>query len=258
LDLLSLEPGEVHFFYTSLDDTKHYPGLIDLYAGVISEEEKQKKERYVFEKDRHTSLVTRALLRYVLWMLTGQDPAGFKFSENAYGRPEPVSGTLPMPIRFNLSHSGGLTACAVALNTDIGCDLEDCRRAVDINIVDRFFSKPEADYLGRYPEPEKSLLFFEFWTLKESYIKARGMGLSIDLGKFSFDLTGPEVKVDFHESLDDDGEQWRFFRFKPMDHYTAAVSVQSIPAVPVRLNIHKCIPFMSMETTARLISGAAK
>lgn len=238
-----------------MDEVKHYPGLLERYASVISGSEKRKKERYVFEKDRHTCLVTRALLRYVLWMFTGQDPTGFKFWENAYGRPELVAGTLPMPIRFNLSHSGGLTACAVALNTDIGSDLEDCRRVVDINIADRFFSKPEADYLGRYSEPEKSLLFFEFWTLKESYIKARGMGLSIDLGKFCFDLAGPEVKVDFHESLNDDGEEWRFFRFTPMEHYTAAVSVRSIPAVPVRLNIHKCIPFLSMETTALLISG---
>ena len=93
------------------------------------------------------------------------------------------------PVRFNLSHTDGLAVCAVVLKHDIGVDVEHRqRRVVSENIARRFFSPSEVREFESLPERMQQDRFFQYWTLKESYIKARGMGLSIPLEKFSFHL----------------------------------------------------------------------
>ncbi|MFH1152415.1 MAG: 4'-phosphopantetheinyl transferase superfamily protein [Pseudomonadota bacterium] len=253
--MIELRADETHFFYTRVDELKQDPLLLESYQVVVNEAEKRKVNRYVFEKDRHRSLVTRALLRYVLSMCTGVDPRGFDFMENRYGKPDLKPGLVMVPLSFNLSHSGGITACAVALGHDIGVDVEDCRRKTDVAIADRFFSVSEADSIKQCPSEDRQSAFYDFWTLKESYIKARGMGLSIDLKHFSFSIGTPGITIDFDPSLNDSSREWQFFRFSPVEHYKAAIAIRSSLETPMALNVYSCIPFRSMEKVSRLIQG---
>jgi len=246
MKMLDLKPDEIHFFYTLVDEIKD-TGLLDRYRSVISENEKIKVNRYVFEKDKHSCLVTRALLRFVLSALTHEEPERFEFIENKYGKPDLKPGLVTMPVKFNLSHSSGVTACALALGSEIGMDIEDYRRKIDLGLADRFFSKPESEYLRSCSDKDRQEVFFDFWTLKESYIKARGMGLSIGLDKFGFEIDKKNIGINFHESLNASPDQWKFFRFSPVENYKAAISIQSGLKNSFKLHIYKCIPFSEIK-----------
>jgi 4'-phosphopantetheinyl transferase len=242
LTRFTLKPDTIHFFYTQIDEIKS-KALLNKYHSIINKKEKEKINRYIFEKDQHNCLVTRALIRFLLSSCTNLHPEEFKFSENRYGKPDLIPGLLNIPVKFNLSHSGGVTACALTLGSDIGLDIENSQRQIDFKIADRFFSTPEANYLNSCPEKEKQNVFYNFWTLKESYIKARGKGLSIGLDKFSFKLDKQKIRVHFHESLNDTPAQWQFFQFSPCESFKAAISIKSPLKTPTKLHIHKCIPF---------------
>lgn len=241
-----LKPGEVHFFYSKVDEIKD-DALLAEYRNVVSEKEKLKINRYMFDKDKHSSLITRALLRFVLSIYTREDPCNFQFIENSYGKPDLKPGIIDIPVKFNISHSRKVTACALVLGREIGVDIEEYHRKVDLAIADRFFSKSESEYLKACPDKNKKDIFFDFWTLKESYIKARGMGLSIALDKFSFEIDKKNIYINFHESLNDSPDHWSFFKFAPVENYKAAIAIQSPEKSDLKLQIHKCVPFREIK-----------
>ncbi|MEH0020458.1 MAG: 4'-phosphopantetheinyl transferase superfamily protein [Desulfobacter sp.] len=226
------------------------PELLAAYRSVLSPEEIRKVDRYRFEKDRKLSLVARALLRYLLSEYTGRDPASFAFVTNAYGKPALAPGQPVPDLRFNLSHSSGAVACGLALGRDIGVDVESPDRKIDTGISDRFFSPHEAGQVSSCPESERHRRFFDIWTLKEAYIKARGKGLSIPLDSFSFDLDRPEISIRFHgepgsdEAEDSDSSGWRFFRWRPDAGLTLAACVQSRGDIMFRA--FDCVPFQAL------------
>ncbi|MGH9333944.1 MAG: 4'-phosphopantetheinyl transferase family protein, partial [Vicinamibacteria bacterium] len=118
------------------------------------------------------------------------------------------------PLRFNLSHTSGLIVCLVARGRQVGVDVEDRSRGGELlDVADRFFSPFEVQALRALPEEDQIDRFFFYWTLKESYIKARGLGLAIPLSQFSFDLDAENykgIRVLFDSELDDEPERWRF------------------------------------------------
>lgn len=240
-----LKPGEVHFFYTLVDEIES-PQLLDKYRGISSDKEKIKIDRYMFERDRHTCLVTRALLRFVLSRYSRISPRLLEFQENDFGKPSLKPGITDIPIQFNLSHSKGLTACAVVLESPIGIDVESVNRKMDLKIADRFFSKKESECLAKASENEIEM-FFDFWTLKESYIKAKGKGLSIPLNKFSFTISEGRTDISFDASYDDDPDNFTFFRFPLFEKFKAAITVQTPKTEGVELSIYSCIPFKKVK-----------
>src|SRR6185295_2220740 len=90
-------------------------------------------------------------------------------------------------LSFNISHTRSLIVLAVAKERAVGVDVENVQaREIEIRVADRFFAVPEVAALHAVPPDRQQYRFFEYWTFKESYIKARGMGLSLPLGKFGF------------------------------------------------------------------------
>ena len=244
LDHIELKPGEVHFFYSVVDEIQS-PFLLGKYRGISSKEEQSKIDRYRFERDRKCCLVTRGLIRFVLSQCTHLPPQSFEFIENRYGKPRLKTGVTDIPIRFNLSHAGGLTACAVTLDHEIGIDVEDSRRKIKMNIADRFFSRQESVHLGQ--AKDKQGVFFDIWTLKESYIKAKGMGLSIPLDKFSFTMGQDYTAIEFDDTYQDDPENFSFFRFPLLKDFKAAISIQTPKIMRSKVNIYQCIPFKEVK-----------
>jgi 4'-phosphopantetheinyl transferase len=177
-------------------------------------------------------------LKQVLARCTGRSAEAVRFTQNRYGRPELAPGVTDQPVRFNLSHTGGLAVCAVTLSHDIGVDVEQLERPVNLTIAERFFSKQEADVLSRAEASLKQPFFFRFWTLKESYAKATGRGLAIGLDRFSFDFDRPEIRIVFHSPGQDDPEFWQFFQFSPVPGYLAAVAVNKKTGPPLTLSVH--------------------
>lgn len=242
---ISLQPGEIHIWFTFPDEI-HDTDLISAYKQLMIPEEQEKHRRFRFPRHRHQYLVTRALARTMLSRYTGIDPALLHFLNNRYGRPELMLSKEHPPVRFNLSHTEGLIACAVVLNRDIGIDAEDMkRRVVSLGLADRFFSEKEVHDLQQLPEDKRRDRFYDYWTLKESYIKARGKGLSISLGQFTFHISDDErLRISFDPRLKDHSNHWRFWLLKPTDRHKAAISVFSKGKRDYSLTIKKAIPLI--------------
>jgi 4'-phosphopantetheinyl transferase len=111
------------------------------------------------------------------------------FEQNQYGKPAISDQNGRYRVKFNLAHTDGLVTLAITPEQDIGVDVEHTDRSISVSdIADRYFSEQERSELSHLPDNRKSERFFELWTLKESYIKALGMGLSLPLDRISFNL----------------------------------------------------------------------
>lgn len=187
---------------------------------------------------RDARRIAHDFLKQILARCTGRSAEAVRFTQNRYGRPELAPGVTDQPVRFNLSHTGGLAVCGVTLSHDIGVDVEHLERSVNFSIAERFFSKQEADTVFRADASLKQPLFLRFWTLKEAYAKATGRGLATGLDRFSFVLDRPEIRVMFHSPGQDDPEFWQFFQFSPKPGYLAAVAVNKKNRPPLTLSVH--------------------
>jgi 4'-phosphopantetheinyl transferase len=257
-----MKPNEAHLWCAFPDEIRD-DALLSRYRELMSPDEEKRHRRFHFEKHRRQYLVSRALVRTTLSRYTGIAPKDLLFAANAHGRPEiEVDPPCEPPIRFNLSHTDGLILFAVVLKSDIGVDVEDMdRRAVAAALADRYFSAREAEALRKLPENSRKARFFDYWTLKESYIKARGMGLSIPLDRFSFHMEGEEgIRISFDPRLRDVPEDWQFWLLSPTRRHTAALSIRRGSGMLYRLSIQKVVPLRGEEdlpVTIRRVSRGA-
>jgi 4'-phosphopantetheinyl transferase len=222
---------------------------------LLGEEERARFERYRFDKDKLLHLAAHALLRDVLSRHTGELPESWRFEKNKYGKPRVVAPESGIPLEFNLSHTRGMVVCGVSKAGPVGVDVEEPDRRVDcLGICDRFFSPFEADRLRALPESEQRTRFFSYWTLKESYIKARGMGISLPLEKFSFLLEREgRVDIEIDPELNDSAPAWRLGLMRTDSGHHAAFAVRPQEAGrAIRVEVLEVAPF-EPAITARFI-----
>lgn len=149
---------------------------------VLDDSERARMARFRFGRDRDLYLQAHVLVRKVLAHHSGEPPESFRFEAGPHGRPEIVHPVAGCRLRFNLSHTSGLAACAVAVGRDVGVDAEYRERSVDIDALSpRVLSPAERAAFEALPEVRRRHRFFEHWTLKEAYIKAVGVGMSLPL-----------------------------------------------------------------------------
>lgn len=206
-------------------DAAREPELVARYRALLSDEERARAGRFHFDRDRHLYTVAHALVRTRLSHYEPDvAPTAWRFEVNRYGRPEVTRGDL----RFNLSHTRGLVACAVTRGREIGVDVENVGRVGQtVAIADRLFAEHEVRALRALPEAEQRERFFTYWTLKESYIKARGMGLSLPLAHFAFEVGDTaSIEIAFDAALDDDPARWRFGVVRPGPEHALAYAIE--------------------------------
>ena len=152
-----------------------------------------------------------------------------KFTISDLGKPELSNATLPL--RFNLSHNDELIICAVCLNKDIGCDIENLSRNINVNaIAKRFFSASEYQLIKDQPST-----FFEYWTLKEAFVKATGLGISQGLDTFSFEIKKQQqhkqndnISLTFSENCKEKNAQnWYHSLLFPDDKHCIGLAVNN-------------------------------
>jgi 4'-phosphopantetheinyl transferase len=240
---LHLSHNIVEVWYT-LTDSINDPALLSAYRRLMSADERLREKRFRFEKDRRTYVVTRALIRTVLSKYSSTEPCDWKFENNLYGRPELLRQSNAPPIRFNLSHTPGVVACAIALERDVGIDVEEITRKTEtIELADRFFSPEEAATLRGLKREDRTERFFSYWTLKESYIKAIGTGLSTPLDSFSFHLKqGYPIRISFEPDIEDDPATWQFAQFRLTNHHIFAASVRRGREPDLSVELRRTVP----------------
>lgn len=220
------------------------------YLALLSTEERERWEAIRVERGREEFLLGRALLRTTLSRYLSRRPSEWRFELGERGRPELV-GAKDDPIlshlRFNLAHSEGLVACVVASGGDAGIDVEHPQRSTDYQALgERFFSEDERRHFapssnqaaGPASEKARREAFYSIWTLKEAYLKARGIGIGLPLRSLSFEPEPPtdpaspgRIRAHFGAEVEDDPERWQFDLFRaPTDHLIATALTRSTSA----------------------------
>lgn len=228
---IQLKQNDIHIWFARPDQIQQSE-LLERYFQLLPQDERDKQQRYRFAKDRHSALITRALVRSVLSHYAKIAPQDWRFVKGEKDKPEIANST--QPLRFNLSHTDNLIVCAVAIQHDIGIDVEYTPRDNDIlAIADRYFSPIEVKELFSLPTEQQRSRFFDYWTLKESYIKACGLGLAIPLDHFSFHigssknaLSNGDIRLSFVPERNDNPEHWQSWLFYPHQDYRIALSIR--------------------------------
>lgn len=160
---------------------------------AASPERKALAKRFFKKEDANRTIIAEALLRYIIKAKTGLELDNLTLIKNEYGKP-----AIPeIPFQFNISHSGEWVVCGISYR-EIGVDVE-MHHDIDIKIAGSFFSREEAELLDRCNSRKDQLkLFFTIWSLKESYIKAIGKGLSCPLDSFACLPSQDGKQVSFH------------------------------------------------------------
>lgn len=234
-------------YYREIDDDRLEPA----YRALLSSDESHQQRRFYFRDDQRRHLVTRALVRTVLSRYLATDARALRFTTNRFGRPEVAD--LPREhcgLAFNISHTRGLIALAVAWHRKLGVDVENERAGeASLQVAQQVFATSELAELARLPLEARRSRFFEYWTLKESYVKARGMGLSIPLKQCSFHYPHERaVCIALEPQLGDDASRWCFWQYRPQAEYLLAVCAARQPAEESLVRVRRIIPLVSEET----------
>ena len=253
------------------------PAVEEACTAILDDAERARAGRFRFDRHRREFLVTHALARVALSHAHPLPPQSWRFSVNKYGKPSPVP---EYGLRFNQSNSVELAVCLVskcdarpgvkngANAVEVGVDVESFARAGEIPpLAARVFSEAERaqlDVLSAAARPDRAL---SLWTLKEAYIKARGMGLSLSLREISFLFDCPRaLRFEAPPEVDDNPARWRFRQFDHAGHRialaveaTAAGACEAFEArpplgSPARLNLESAIwfPVSAQSAEARL------
>jgi 4'-phosphopantetheinyl transferase len=115
-------------------------------------------------KRQQEFLATNAFCRGVLSRYAAVEPGDWAFRRGDFGKPK-IEGEFA-ELRFNLSRTAGLLACIVSRAGEVGMDVEETTRPVDVErVVRHFFSREERNYLAGLPTEQREAWFFERWVL---------------------------------------------------------------------------------------------
>lgn len=221
---------EVRVYYHLLDQAGD-----ELYQdawATLDSAERARAGRFVFASGRTTFVFAHGLLRRTLSDFADVAPSNWRFVAGAFGKPAVADG-LPR-LHFNLAHTDGVVACAIARD-DVGVDVEAINQRVDpLEIASRFFSPAEVVWIEQASDDQRRARFLELWTLKEAYVKGIGSGLSHPLNTFGFDLTSQST-IRFQAPTGEEPSAWQFSLCAPSARHRLAVAARC--AEPLRISI---------------------
>lgn len=182
--------GEIHIYRLNLSETsdEHYSQALRL----LDSEEGVRAGRYRHESSKRSFVQVRSALRILLGHYLGQSPESIRFELGEKGKPR-LAGTEPnQGLVFNVSHSGDFGLIALALDTELGVDVERIRAMTYMDgMAERCFADCELAWWKALPEGQQQAAFYEFWSCKEAFVKATGEGITLGLDACVVDLSGP-------------------------------------------------------------------
>lgn len=217
---------EIHIYRTTLEgpEPEH----------VLSLDERTRAARFHFARDRRKFVVARAFVRGVLGEYLGINPADVRFGYTAYGKPF-LDWTMPVAaLSFNVAHSEDLAMMAVARGRAVGIDVEHHKPGFATDTVaEQFFSPDEVRAIRGLRSEEQERAFFDCWTRKEAYIKARGQGLSIPLNGFTVSTARHERSALLSTDYDPlAAVGWRVCDLEAPVRYSAALAYELGSTMP--------------------------
>jgi 4'-phosphopantetheinyl transferase len=222
----SLSCNEVHVWHACLDRNG---ADVQSLEGILSADERGRAQRFRFDKDRQRFIVARGVLRLILASYLELEPGQLRFCYGPHGKPGLDTPSTQKTLSFNASHCDGIALYAVARQRKVGIDIERIRTDFAYEpIAERFFSPRENTMLrGLQTAQVRGRAFFNCWTRKEAYIKAKGEGLSLPLDQFDVSLA-PGDPAMLLESRGDplEASRWSLHDLDPGPDYAAALAVE--------------------------------
>jgi 4'-phosphopantetheinyl transferase len=215
------------------------PVHLQRWLGLFDDEERDRAARLLLDADRRDFIAAHALLRSMLAFYGNFPATRWRFVADPDGKPRVDLRAGGAALEFNLSHTRGLVAAAVAVcGLPVGIDVEQIEpRKADFRVAEEFFASAEVRALKAMPPAEQVTGFFRYWTLKEAYIKAVGTGLAMPLQSFSFALVPP--RVTFEAGSGDDAAAWEFAVLPTTDRHILSVAAARSG---VRVVSHEIVP----------------
>jgi 4'-phosphopantetheinyl transferase len=176
-----IEPGlptggdahNVTLWFSLLDALR---AQIPEYENLLDPQEQQRAARFRFDVDRERFIIAHGLLRELLGQQLGERPELLRIARGPFGKPY-IEGT---DLRFNLSDTKDALLIAITQGHEIGADIETMTRTVDhMAVGEHYFTPEEVNVIATSTDPKRK--FLEFWTRKESVLKASGVGIMEDL-----------------------------------------------------------------------------
>jgi 4'-phosphopantetheinyl transferase len=186
----TLSQGHIHVWHARVSDVGDDQALWAEYGQWLSAEERAREQRFHQIRDQRRYRLSRALLRWALSQHVEVPPPSWVFQSDKHGRPYIVHEAPTFRgLQFNLSHTHEHVVLAVRRGGLVGVDVEGGRTvAGSLTLADQFFAPSEVAALRALPTALQEQRFLALWTLKEAYVKARGLGLSIPLDRFGFEF----------------------------------------------------------------------
>lgn len=188
-----IKKGEVLILVFEIDSTQE---KWSDYDEILSENEKNKANEFQYLDDKLSFTKCRSILRSTLskWLNCGPSEINIIHREN--GKPYLEHSKV---IEFNITHTKGLAAIAFSIDSEIGIDVENLNREINLDqVAKKVFTTSEQSLINGNNQNDKKKTFFRLWTSKESYLKSTGLGLRIDPRKISVD---PPIENKKHGTL---------------------------------------------------------
>jgi 4'-phosphopantetheinyl transferase len=224
-----LSTNEVHIWKVDL-----FQRAVPDVGAVLSSDELERASRFHFERDRQRFAIAHSSLRIILGSYLNLPPATLTFGQTEYGKPF-LTNLKADGLLFNMSHSGDVVVIAVAREREVGIDVEFMRADFATSeVAEHFFSVAEIYTLSGLDPHLRPSAFFNCWTRKEAYVKARGEGLSMPLDQFDVSLA-PGMQAAMLGNRIDESEKcrWIFHDLQVTPGYAAALVVESLQSEPL-------------------------
>jgi 4'-phosphopantetheinyl transferase len=240
---VELESGLIHLWWLDMEQITD-PALLSEYRALLTDHERARELRFYFPEGRKQYMLTRALVRTTLSRFAPVAPGDWSFADTEYGRPEI---TNPHPavrgLVFNVSHTKDCIVLAVTRDRALGVDVESLQKSRSgLDLATRVFTPREVAVMRALPDTRHPEHFLELWTLKEAYIKARGMGLSLAPERFGFELASDStLSIYLAADLNDDPARWWFKQWRLTNDHILALCCERLSTAS-RVEIKQIVP----------------
>jgi len=222
-----------------------------LLNGVLDNAERLRIESLKDRGARNQYLVAHALLRVALSAARPVIPSEWRFDQTPSGQPVISQLQRVAPLFFSLSHTKSLAVCAVSSIARVGVDAERIEASLEMaELAPHVLSQDEREWWKREEPQVRLRWFYQLWSLKESFLKAVGLGLQVQPSRLSFRLSdrmSPELRqlpVELGRR-----EEWSFRVFDPTPVHVCALAAGVQPESPLSVSWH-CMSVADLVASA--------
>ena len=196
----------------------------------LDEQDRSHIARFRFPRDQDIATASRLLQRLAVAHCARIAPdavSDIRFSTEPGTRPVVMAPASAQAFCFSAANTRGMVACAVSATNNVGLDVEEIKEKLAPELVDHCCTADERAELWSLPEEDRRKAFFQLWALKESYLKARGIGLQVSPHLIGFVGSGRTANPTFHadHTTEPHPEHWHFRTLDAGPGHAAALCI---------------------------------